>query len=144
MKTVWVVEQGSYSDYRVVGVFSSKKNAELVADKVNRSSLYDAATVAEWPIDPGVEGLNKGYKVWLGDMLFDGTVERMEEWDFNSFYSIGGLRLWERSKAPAYNGKGVPDCLHGQVLAKNRTHAIKIFNDRRAEMIATGQWKETT
>lgn len=34
-KTIWVVEQGEYSDYRVVGVFSSQESAQVVADKLN-------------------------------------------------------------------------------------------------------------
>jgi hypothetical protein len=33
-KTVWVIEQGSYSDYRVVGVFTSRENAKRVADAI--------------------------------------------------------------------------------------------------------------
>jgi len=33
----WVVEQGEYSDYRVVGVFTSKANAQVVADAINRA-----------------------------------------------------------------------------------------------------------
>ena len=141
MKKVWVVEQGCYSAYLVVGVFSSKKNADLVASKINESERYDKATVAEWELDPGVDALNKGYTVWLGEMLFDGTVERMVKWDFDSFYSIGGLNLWKRSETPSYREQGVQDCLYGQVLAKNKKHAVKIFNERRAQMIATGEWR---
>lgn len=33
--SVWVIEQGEYSDYRVVGVYSSRENAERIAEKIN-------------------------------------------------------------------------------------------------------------
>jgi hypothetical protein len=54
--TVWVVARGEYSDYRVVGVFSSQEHAQLIADAINASSGggFDKATVAARPLDPGV------------------------------------------------------------------------------------------
>lgn len=57
MKTVWVIEQGSYSDYRVVGVFSSEANAKFIADAINVAESYDKATIAEWSLDPAVDEL---------------------------------------------------------------------------------------
>lgn len=140
MKTIWVIEQGSYSDYHVVGVFSSKGKAQLICDHLR--SEYDSPSIAEWPIDPGVEGLSHGYSSWLGEMLYDGAVERMVERELSSDNLTGGLTLWKRASAPAYKGTNVPDCLHGTVLAKDRTHAIKIFNEKRTQLIALGKWNQ--
>jgi hypothetical protein len=78
MKYVWVIEQGSYSDYRVVGVYSSKKNAQLVCDAINSGERrYDEATVAKWPVDQSVLEVSRGYKRFIVTMLRDGTVERI-------------------------------------------------------------------
>ena len=60
----------------------------------------------------------------------------------------GGGSCWRceaeaegRTKAPAYQGKGVPDCLNATVLARNEKHAIKIVNEKRAQIIAAGEWE---
>ena len=51
MTTVWVIETGEYSDYRVEGVFSTKERAEAVNAKVG-------GEVSEWPLDPAFNELN--------------------------------------------------------------------------------------
>ena len=143
MNTVWIIEQGSYSDYRVVGVFSTKENAQAVCDRINKDESYERATIDEWPMNPGVEAINQGHEVYLVWMLRDGTVEKVKcesegcdfQWALND-----KLTVWRRSEAPAYQGKNVQDCLHGRVFAKDKQHAIKIVNERRTQMIAQGQW----
>lgn len=146
-KSVWVIEQGCYSDYRVVGVFTSKADAKLVADAINgkndnrEESYGDDATVAEWPLNPGVADLRKGYRPFLFEILRDGTVERCVPWSVSGYDLGGKVDIWRRSTAPAYRGKNVPDCLHGTVYAKDAQHAIKIANEHRAQFIASGRWK---
>lgn len=130
MKTVWVIETGEYPDYRVEGVFSTKERAEAVNAKVG-------GEVSEWPLDPAFNELKKGYSVFLGEMLRDGTVERCSPWDFEV---TPRMTIWRRLEAPADAGKNMPDCLHGTVWAKDSTHAIKIMNEKRTQMIAMGEW----
>ena len=139
MKTVWVVEQGSYSNYRVVGVFSTQANAELVKEKINAQESYEPAEVAEWPFDPGIEGLRNGYTPWTVLMRRDGTVESIEQGPYRNTT----IRLWERTQSPYYQRRNAPDVLHGTaVWAKDEAHAIKIMNEYRAQFIALGKWKE--
>lgn len=138
MKTIWVIEAGYYSDYRVVGVFSSKKNAELVLK--NLKGDYEEPSISEWSLDPAVSELNAGYRLWSGTMLRDGTVERCEEQELSSYDVSASLELWRRSSAPFCKGKSVQDCLHGTVFAKDQKHAIKIFNEHRTQLIAAGKW----
>jgi hypothetical protein len=38
-------------------------------------------------------------------------------------------------------GKGIPDALQADVWAKNEQHAVKIVNEKRAQMIANGEWE---
>lgn len=142
-RTVWVIEQGSYSDYRVVGIYSTRENAQEIADIINREDPYDKAEVGEWEVDPLISELRAGWRPFHLVMLADGTVENVRDEERNS-YNIGNgthLWLWERTKAPAYKGKGIPDALNGTVWAKDREHAIKIANERRVQMIASGEWK---
>ena len=97
IKTIWVVEEGDYSDYRVVGVFSSEANAKQIAELVG-------GDVAEWPIDPNIAELNQGLHVYLVQMRKDGTVERHERMKNNGAYLTSiGVSIWRRSQAPAYS-----------------------------------------
>ena len=139
-KTVWVVEQGEYSDYRVVGVFSSQKHAKTIANALNADGSNEA-TVAEWPLDPVVDELRQGFSPYVVHMRYDGTVERCEKWEITSYELSGRVSLWRRTQAPAYRGLGIPDILTGTIWAKDEAHAIKIANEHRAQMIARGEWK---
>lgn len=139
-KTIWVIEQGSYSDYRVVGVFTSKKNAEAVKAKMETYGSWDDPTIAEWELDQAVSQINKGYKIFNVYMLINGDVETISEQSY--FQSHSSFVIWKRTEALAYKGKGVPDCLSATVWARNVKHAVKIVNEKRAQMIANGEWNE--
>jgi hypothetical protein len=143
-KRVWVVEQGEYSDYRVVGVFSSQANAQQIADAINasRGSSY-SATVDEWPLDPAVEELSQGRHQYNVTMRKDGTVERCVRSEEVSGYDIAGsISMWRRTQASAYrNYKDVQDAMTATVWATDDTHAIKIVNEHRAQYIASGEWE---
>jgi hypothetical protein len=141
MRTIFVVEQGSYSDYGVVGVYTTKENADAIAAKINESDPYDEATVAEWPLDPGIDALRSGLDKFSVLMLRDGAVEEVRKLDDGWTFDIsGGAHIWRRTQARAYKGRGIPDCLSATVWAKDEKHAVKIANERRAEMIASGEW----
>jgi len=143
--TVWVVERGEYSDYQVIGVFSSKENAQQIADAINASCVFDKATVAEWPLDPGVHKLRKGFIQFLVNMRADGTVERCDPRDISGYELAGSVRMWRRSQVPAYKGNpDKPDVVQAFVWARDAQHAVKITNEHRTRMIATGEWDTDT
>ena len=143
---VWVIESGEYSDYRVVGVFSSQENARQVADAINAPSegkLYysDEATVAEWALDPAVHELRQGFTPFIVNMREDGTVERCDPLDVSGYELAGYVRMWRRTQAPAFRGNpDKPDLLLAHVWARDAKHAAKITNEHRARMIASGEW----
>lgn len=133
MTKIWALEDGEYSDYHVIGVFSSRENAEIV-QKVTRG------TIAEWPLDPAVKEINQGLTTWRVLMLRNGDVESAKSIG-PMFWAIGGRHyVWERTKAPAYLGSVIPDVLWAEVWARDQQHAIKIVNEKRAQMIAMDEW----
>lgn len=145
MSTIWVVEQGEYSDYRVIGVFSSKEHAQLIVDAIKASAenAYSSdATIAEWPLDPVVSELRQGLRLFLVDMRKDGALERCERWTISGYELTGYVRMWRRTKAPAFVGNQAdnPDILQAMVWAKDEEHAVKITNEHRAQFIASGEW----
>ncbi len=139
MKKVWLIEQGVYSDYRVVGVFSTKENADLVCKEIKKSDYHNNPEVREWNLDPGVSQLNKGYLKFRVLMLRNGDTEDISP--INYFELEEKCYIWERSKAEAYKGKGLKDVLDAEIWAKSKQHAIKIVNEKRGQMIANGEWK---
>lgn len=142
-KTVWVVERGEYSDYRVEGVYSTRENAERIAAAFNGSGSWRDATVAEWEMDPGIDRLGKNLRSFSITMLRDGTVESVDERDraWVNITDDSTFHIWRRTQAPAYRDKpGVVDALRADVWARNEKHAVKIANEKRAQMIASGEW----
>lgn len=141
MKTVWVIESGSYSDYRVRGVYTSKENAEKVLEHMP----VGEASISEWPLNPGLEETMRELGVYNVLMLYNGDVESVSEEDRSCRYMYMGERerafVWDRPNIPAHRGKYAPECLNATVWAKNKKHAVKIVNEIRTRMIASGEWK---
>jgi hypothetical protein len=143
MDKVWIIEQGSYSDYRVVGIFSTEQKAQQVCDWINSRQTYgDKAEVTWRCLDPAIELLNSGLSQWRVQMLRDGSTERVEQQD-DTYDLEGSAHIWDRPRAPFYAGKGgVQAALVAKVWARDSDHAIKIANERRVQMIASGEWPE--
>lgn len=140
--TVFVIEQGSYSDYRVVGVYTTRRAAEMVCTAINANETWEKAEVSEWPLNPAADALNAGQSQHRVLMRRDGTVEECKRQDIRTYELTGECHIWRRSTAPAYRGKGVPDVLQATVWAEDVPHAIKIVNERRGQMIAMGEWED--
>lgn len=139
MKQVFAVSSGSYSDYRVNAIFSSK---ELAQEYMNAVKDSDYNEIEEYTLDPPTADLiRRGYLVWNVLMLHDGTTERVTRTE-NGLYDVDAPRhwIWKRTEAPAYKGKGIPDALQSSVWAKTEKQAVKIANEKRAQMIANGEW----
>ena len=137
MNGLWVIEQGGHSDYGVLGVYSTKEGAERVAALVNASGPCELATVAEWPLDPGIAQLDAGMSQWVVRMLRDGSVERVSE---SSITPV----VWRDANHLVINwvnGREVPGkVLYCYLWATDAVHAVRIVNERRIQMIAEGKW----
>jgi hypothetical protein len=126
MASVWVIEQGSYSDYGVCGVFTTKESADMVAAAMNNGDPYEPATVAEWPLDPGVEEMRAGLARFSLRMNRDGDTK-----DINAVAHGYG---------PSEFIYGEPWKL-GSFWGRDEAHAVKVANEHRTRLIAAGEWK---
>lgn len=136
MQTIYVVNAGCYSNYRVVALFSTKEKATAFMAAIPD----DYNDIEEFALDSDVADLvTRGYSQWTVLMLRDGTTERVRRHDSISTYGINQRpRVWRRSQI---NGTArAADCLDASVMATDETHAAKIANEYRMQMIATGQW----
>ena len=138
-KKVFVVTAGEYSAYRVIGIFTSEEKAQEFKDTFPCGDYNEIET---YDLDPNyVELVQHGYYIWRVLMLKDGTVEVIRKLDIDVAYVTDmGFHVWARSKSPAYKGKGVQDCLNATLWAKTEKQAIKIVNEKRAQMIAEGKF----
>lgn len=141
MKKVFVVTSGSYSDYRILAIFSTKKLAKDFIDAVKDDECNG---IEEHDLDNDtVDLIKRGYSVWSVNMLINGDTERCDRQENGRHNVINcpSFQIWERTKAPAYRGNGIPDILTANVWAKTEKQAIKIVNEKRAQMIASGKFK---
>ena len=123
MTKVFMITQGSYSDYRAVGIFSTKEKAQRVLDALN---IYDKnEDIEEYELDELDTLANKferGYKIYWIEMNYDGEVVKLHQTE--------DIAIWINNNKNT--GK-----LWGQILAKNDKQAIKIMNDKRAQILAS-------
>jgi hypothetical protein len=116
---VYLVTEGCYSDYRVLGIYSTRELAEEAKD------LFQADDIDEMALDD-MRGRPPGRLPYLVQMYKDGDcrVSRAAGYEF--------LERW----APVYMGNWV----EMKIWATDEKHAAKIANERRAALIASGEW----
>jgi hypothetical protein len=125
MMKVYVITEGEYSGYGIVTVFSTEELANKFVE------MYPDTRIEEYILDyyeQRVRDGKKPYNVW---MFRDGTTqhcnETMNEPRGIEFHKVG------------LNGNIVVDVT---VFAKDEQHAVKIVNEKRAQLIASGEWDE--
>lgn len=118
MKKCWIIEQGCYSDYRVVGIFSTKENAEKQMARIEWHSEYDQPSIEERWLDPGIDELNQGLSQY--NVRFEGDETFVKSYNSVEFDDYHWL------KGSSYT-----------VWAKNDRAAIKIAAEKHAQYKAS-------
>lgn len=126
MAKIFVITKGSYSDYSIVGMFSTKEKAQQALDVL---SIYDKNdNIEEYELDE-LDTLTKkfkrGYRIYRVEMDRDGNVK-------DDIEVTNDIDTW-------INKNQQRGMLWGNVLAKNEQQAVKIMNDRRTQFIASGE-----
>lgn len=138
MAKVYVATSGDYSDYGIDGVFSAKELAEEFVQSTNPKE----GQVEEYELDEGAALLGKikeGFCVYYVQMDRDGNTTRIDRHEKPSPCHLeqtkGAARVY---KPGSWGGK---TSLIGYVMARDDVHALKIMNERRAQIIAEGGWE---
>ena len=131
--TLYVVTEGEYSDYHIVGIYSTKELAEKV--KKYHNGLYDYPDIEEWELDKDIpvnlEDVREYYRVtYYSRQYGEGR------WECSRFSKIGKENItdcpWSISKVfPKYFMIDIP-CDR----VKDEAHAVKIAQDKMAEIQA--------
>ena len=123
MTTIYVVTEGQYSDYHIVGLYSTIEMATKCKEAVN------ADDIECFELNSGDFRLyDLGYKVW--HVRFSGDVTEATEYDYyQEKYPMDSWVHYNR------NTKTMSISLY----AKDEKHAIKIASEYRAQVIASGE-----
>ena len=127
---VYLVTKGQYSDYQVVGVFSSEEDAEKFCALYN-GALDSPYTVEEYDLDPGLPKVREGLGFWIVDMERNGRVYQAEPFITS-----------EPQPSDRMIGTVMDPILEVKCWARDREHAVKIANDIRTQRIASNRWSE--
>lgn len=127
-KKIYLVTQGEYSDYCVVGAFSTKEKAQkFIGENEGSGYSYDSKMIEEFEIDAGEAQRAAGLSYWQVSMDKAGSVTGLDN------------NQHEGPEADYFVGT------HGEILvasmwARDEKHAIKIANERRLQLIALNNW----
>jgi hypothetical protein len=131
MKEIYLVSQGCYSDYGVIGVFEKKEDAQLFIDKFSTEDSYDKMEIEIRVLNPFIPELKQGLKSYRVRMEKNGNVRECERQ--NSVPSINVTKEFFFD----IQLRLVVDC-----MAADNEHAIKIANERRIAALAENRWRK--
>lgn len=126
MKTIYAVSSGSYSDYRVDALFDDKELAQKYIDAFG-GEYTDFNSIEEYVLNPCQKELNKGYKVFDVNISKDGA-------------GTAEMSCSKGIEKPLYLTFWVNDTMNLTCFAKSESHALKIANEKRAQLIAENHW----
>ncbi len=142
MSEVYVVTSGSYSDYGIRGIFSTKKNADefieragaLKDDDGDRLEYWsgDVNGVEIWELDAALK--NKRMRIWTCGMLLDdgAIVEPKIEWSEITWEPPFRSRVIQYgTKVPAYSNRPIVRI----ESAVSQAHANKVAAEKRQEWL---------
>lgn len=131
-KKIYLVTQGNYSAYHIVGAFSTQAKAKAFTKRFYVDREYDAY-FDNYRIEAyGIDALEPDARkdtIWVSlAMGRDG-------------------RTWSVSTGPDVSHKPMRELYRNDRLivtveAKDVKHAVKIANEIRTQMIANGEWPE--
>ena len=122
---LYLVSDGTYSDYAVIGIYSTLELAErarLLFATDNSIEDYELDDIPETP---------PGLLPYLVRMDRNGNTT-----DDPCRVSVGGGELSEPKPVSISYG----DAYSFEVWADSIEHAVKIANEKRLQLIATNQW----
>jgi hypothetical protein len=127
-KTIYLVIEGSYSNYGVRGVFDDKELAEEYAEQIS-------GQVEEYKLNAADDMLERGYKHYVVDMSKSGDTRDIRKLSYKvqSCWRVS----YNRSGEGYYTGD-----VSFYVCAKSEEGAIKVANERRAQLIALNRWRK--
>ncbi len=139
--TLYVVTQGEYSDYHIVGIYSDRETAEKI--RKYKSVRDDMCEIEEYELNPNLpKDVDEIKEYWV----VNAHIRYKLEYPIRKYLKETVWNTWieyfmERDSRPDIEYTFSKDCYEGKVyisksIAKDKDHAIKIAQDIRAKVIA--------
>lgn len=130
---IYLVTDGEYSDYRVLGVYDTQGKAELARDLYATENDIEEFELNQTPAHP------EGLRLFEIEMCIDGNVfncnrESVEDINYHPVQYM--RRFWYGYDCEGHN------TMTFYVWSENADTAIKSVNEKRAKMIAMGLWED--
>lgn len=145
MATIWAVSTGDYSDYRVEGVFSSKKKAKAYLAVREQERYGGPIKLEQFAYDPDPPTLISTIAVYIdkaGNVLDCRTAMLREPLaiGFGGYYRERPNFIVSPGRPEIPNP---PVYLLWTVQTDDAERAIKVANEKRAMLVAAGVWENT-
>lgn len=127
MSKIYIVTSGSYSDYHICSVFSTKKDANGFVGSFAKDK-YDNFRVEEYELDEFKDQIKNHRSLYFVRMKENGDTLEIEK--RSTFYRDGCCE----------NMFDVEKNLIMEVWADDEKHAVKIVNEKRVQLIAENKW----
>ena len=138
MKEVYIITEGEYSSYEIVAAFSTRPKAE---EYLKTRDEYYKPKIEVWPLDVVKHGT-----VMLVCMMADGTTIQTGESHLDELH-LTELVDGKGESYPGFNGytyvswpNNLDRVLNWWVRTDDKERAIKIVNEKRAQIMALGIW----
>jgi len=129
MSKVYVITKGEYSDYRIVGIFDDKYQAEKYHAKHNIGTYGGVNDIEEYELNELHQSDDPYYEIRCSK---DGYIKID---DIDNYNPKDEQRIsWDYNDREPY--------MYITLQAKSPEHAIKSANERRAMSIANGDWDD--
>ena len=126
MSKVYVVTSGSYSDYGISGIFTTRKLAQAFIASFKKGEFNDIET---WTLNPFEIQLKAGHKPYFLRIDKKGNTSDIKIAD--SSYGF---------EENMNHGFDISNNMYLYIYALSPEHAIKIANEKRVQILAKDKW----
>ena len=129
-KKVYLVSQGDYSDYCIIGVFDTKQKAKKFIDSFALSE-WSEKRIETFTLNPFEEEIKNKLKPYFLRMDKEGKIIDLALSEFHYGYFASSKKTsWTHDK----------HWMNCNCFAKDEKHAIKIANEFRVQYLAFEGW----
>lgn len=132
---VYVVTSGSYSDYRICGIFSEMKLARDFVDQTGMVSFPEVGSIEKWVLDE--RSKERTMPVWVATIELESGSVTCDSPQMELIDPSGPVRIQTFGNPPKYP-------LSLSVWShESREHALKLAAEKRQEWLRTKGHTET-
>jgi hypothetical protein len=127
MRKIFLLTDGEYSDYHIIGAFSTEKKAQKYIDMQKRIDKYHYPSIEEFTLD-------EYNPIVISEVImrYDGEVIAVRQ-------SVGSIAD-TGFDAYTFDNELTKKSIIWNVHTKIKERAIKVVNEKRAQLIAMNIW----